>query len=450
MSEIKFSIKDQPAVQQMTIEETKNQPKSISIHTQTIKKTTAKKLNKEIKNILKYSTLAYLLTPFRSKRNLIKLTWTLFLMIILIGSTFYIILSILDFLSYDTITTIKTINEDQSQFPTISFCNKNNSDFKFDVLKLGFNSDDIDDWKMHFETYNDTSFGKCYRFNSGKNMTNQLIPLKYSQSPGIDDGFTFSIYFKPSSDFDTIRIFIHNYTLVPSTIAKHGYTITSGGYNYYIVERIIDKKLKYPYNNCLNNISEFQYNKTIIKYIQEQLNSEYSQIECFRMCKNLIFIESNSQCNCSLNNIGNDIKNDCQIINNTEQAKSLTCIKYYLSNFITAEKCSQYCPLECDSYSFQVTPFMRPILDTGNISLDSPFPYPNFRTYENVSKTFFSIKVYYENLKYTLITQQPKTELFALISEIGGILGVFLGFSIISVIELFELFYELFHIYLLN
>ena len=46
--------------------------------------------------------------------------------------------------------------------------------------------------KTHFEAYNDTSFGKCFRFNSGKNMTNQIIPFKYSQSPGIDNGFTFS------------------------------------------------------------------------------------------------------------------------------------------------------------------------------------------------------------------------------------------------------------------
>ena len=198
MSEITFSNQVQPAVQQMTIKEPKNQLKSISIHTQTtttVSKTKSK-LNNEIKAILKYSTLAYLLTPFRSKRNLIKLTWFLFLMIILFGSTFYIILSILDFLSYDTITTIRTINEDQSQFPTISFCNKNNSEFKFDVLKLGFNSDDIGDWKRHFEAYNDTSFGKCFRFNSGKNMKNQVIPFKYSQSPGIDNGLAFQITFK--------------------------------------------------------------------------------------------------------------------------------------------------------------------------------------------------------------------------------------------------------------
>ncbi len=41
----------------------------------------------------------------------------------------------------------------------------------------------------------------------------------------------------------------------------------------------------------------------------------------------------------------------------------------------------------------------------------------DFKKYENVSKTFFSINVYYESLKYTLISQQPKIELFGLISN---------------------------------
>ncbi len=64
MSETTFSKKVQPAVQHMTIEETKNQLKSISIQTQTITTTTTpkSKLKNEIKTILKYSTLAYLLT----------------------------------------------------------------------------------------------------------------------------------------------------------------------------------------------------------------------------------------------------------------------------------------------------------------------------------------------------------------------------------------------------
>ncbi len=54
----------------------------------------------------------------------------------------------------------------------------------------------------------------------------------------------------------------------------------------------------------------------------------------------------------------------------------------------------------------------------------------------------FKIYIFYEDLKYTLITQKPKIELFGLISNIGGTLGLFIGFSFISVLELFELIAE--------
>jgi len=80
----------------------------------------------------------------------------------------------------------------------------------------------------------------------------------------------------------------------------------------------------------------------------------------------------------------------------------------------------------------------------GNITKSSSyFPYREFRTYENVSKSYYGLRVYYEDLKYTLIKQQPKIELFGLISNVGGTLGLFLGFSFISLLELFEVLAEL-------
>ena len=60
-----------------------------------------------------------------------------------------------------------------------------------------------------------------------------------------------------------------------------------------------------------------------------------------------------------------------------------------------------------------------------------------------MSRTFFAFRVYFEDLKYTLIKQQPKIELFGLISNVGGTLGLFLGFSFISLLELFEVLAEL-------
>jgi hypothetical protein len=111
-----------------------------------------------------------------------------------------------------------------------------------------------------------------------------------------------------------------------------------------------------------------------------------------------------------------------------------------------------YCPLECDSFEYDINLYQQSLLNTGKISnfYNNSIYYGftnDFKTYENVSKTFFSINVYYEDLKYTLISQQPKIELFGLISNLGGILGLFIGFSFISCLELIEILAELIYVY---
>jgi hypothetical protein len=53
------------------------------------------------------------------------------------------------------------------------------------------------------------------------------------------------------------------------------------------------------------------------------------------------------------------------------------------------------------------------------------------------------VYVYYEDLKYTLISQSPKTDTLSLISNIGGILGLLLGISFLSFIEILEIIIEI-------
>lgn len=88
---------------------------------------------------------------------------------------------------------------------------------------------------------------------------------------------------------------------------------------------------------------------------------------------------------------------------------------------------------------------MRPLLATGRCSLGSG--YENFITYENVTRTFFSIVVYFEDLKYTLITQKPTITFLDLIFNIGNILGLFISFTFITCLEIFEVFTEFFFVY---
>ena len=88
---------------------------------------------------------------------------------------------------------------------------------------------------------------------------------------------------------------------------------------------------------------------------------------------------------------------------------------------------------------------------SGSIQNTKGFSYSNkFKNFEEVRKYFFSIYIYYEDLKYTIITQQPRSETFNLISNIGGTLGLFIGISFLSFIEILELIFEVFAILFSN
>ena len=49
---------------------------------------------------------------------------------------------------------------------------------------------------------------------------------------------------------------------------------------------------------------------------------------------------------------------------------------------------------------------------------------------------------------YTIIVQRPNIELFGFISDLGVILGLFIGFTFISLLEIIETLAELAYIYL--
>ena len=167
-----------------------------------------------IKEILLSSSIAYLLSPIRSKRLLIKIVWIIFLIVLLFSSFYYVILNILDYLKYDTTTSIYEINELESEFPTISFCLKNNLIFEIDIKEFYFNNIKlIEEWKNHMESYRDPMMGQCYRFNSGLNMSNQSIPIKKPKTSGLFDGFWFKVNSKSNdSKPDSLFITITNHT----------------------------------------------------------------------------------------------------------------------------------------------------------------------------------------------------------------------------------------------
>jgi hypothetical protein len=112
---------------------------------------------------------------------------------------------------------------------------------------------------------------------------------------------------------------------------------------------------------------------------------------------------------------------------------------------------SEFCPEECDSikYSSSISHASYPSYNEylnllNNSNLISKFPDKNKTSFEDLKRSVLSLKIYYSNLEYTEISQQAKFETWDLVSNLGGILSLFLGLSFLSFFDLFQLIFEVF------
>jgi hypothetical protein len=361
-----------------------------------------------------------------------------------------VITNILDFLKYNTVTSVNFIYERQSPFPAITICSLPFSNATANELFEIARFDRVDvktNFSSIFKEIDDPYYGKCFRYNSGKNNFGENIGIKSSTRGGKTNGLRFKISLKiPAGyDFSELLLSIHNQSSPPSELYNTGFWMRPGSWNYFEVERVLNERLSYPYSDCLNDPEEFSLNKTLINYF---INT--NRIYCYYICSQLYALQE-SLCGCTSNLTNFD--NDCQYRVANSTVKS--CISEYLSIFrkyLQYDKCFEYCPLECNSMSYSISSYSEYFPATGVIGNKTKKEngLQKYKTYEELNKNLIIIYVYYKELKYTLISQQPETEIFDLISKIGGILGLFMGISFMSLIEILEILFEIMSIIFLE
>ena len=347
-------------------------------------------------------------------------------------------------------------NEKEAQFPAISICALPSFNTTINKIITKSYFDDVlqSNFSDYFEEYADVLKGKCFRYNTGKNIYNKSYDIQNSTIKGLKNGvkLILNIQIPANYDYVEVSLFIHNQSLPPIDLFSRIFWLMPGGFNYFELDRVFYKKLSAPYSNCLNDVNSFQLNKELINFLQKE-NRAYTQDDCLYKCSHLFALqESNCSCNSSLNEFGkNCIKN---VYNKAFiDSKIGECISKYLKEFrkkLQDEKCPEYCPLECDSMNYVINSYTEQIALNGNISLNtkSKIDSDDFSTYEELKKNYFALRIYYNELKYTLISEEPKTEMFNFISDIGGILGLFLGISFLSIVEIFEILFEIMFIFL--
>ena len=380
---------------------------------------------------------------FRTKRAFFKLMWLLLTLLFTSACIYFSVNSILDYLQYDTITSITEMYEQESEFPTISICKGKslpNSDFfPLNVIECTFNAIDCKtNYKNYFETFTDHFYGNCYRFNSGKNFFNQKTTILKSSVPGNKFGLNLELTLTTPTSFNNeLVVHLHNKSTPAYELYYEEHFIGSGVYNYFPIEKTITKNLGPPYGNCAN-VDSFDLNRTIIEFIQKNGRS-YTKRECYMLCGNLYYVES-SNCGCGFGLDLDQIDSRCFFtLNLTLKA----CSQKFVESFLeVSNKCEKFCPVECETTTFKSNPYIR-YVNNEHINKSETIQKKNFTSYDDFRLRFFSIIVYFRELKYTLNTQDPKTQFFDALSNFGGIMGVFIGTSFMSFFEFIELVLEI-------
>ncbi len=117
----------------------------------------------------------------------------------------------------------------------------------------------------------------------------------------------------------------------------------------------------------------------------------------------------------------------------------------FSNDFDYINNCGHLCPLECQSTSYRIieTEFKWSDFDASyfsnfinildkNPNLDKKLDLKNL-TAQQLSENMLGLVFYYDSLRYTQISQSPKTSLSVLVSNLGGSFGLFLDLSFVSV-----------------
>ncbi len=371
------------------------------IKEQQTKKTITSQIQTEFFRILDRSTFQGLPNVFWSTNTISKIFWFVLSAVSYLYCATLVIGSILDYYKFEVVTRYENVFENQPLFPSVLIC-----DHDTNRTECLFNKETL------HKLSKSTSL-ECEIFNDNQNdLAVPIIPLS-SQEYGSRSGLQLKLY--SLNVTKGIEVFISNHS---QNVLTDPRVISPGMRTTFVIKRIFEQRLPSPYNNCQMNVTGSEK--------LDALKKPYYQSECLVYCKFYLIAEK-----CQLLDkflefsylyyisyefeylFNLTVINSCQLllINKTENN--------YARNKIRS--CEKICPLECNSFSFAISEFAFKLAD-------GQFP-----------RDYAELNIYYETFYYTVISQSAKISEDALWATIGGLIGLFLGASVLSLGEIIEL-----------
>ena len=285
-------------------------------------------------------------------------------------------------------------------------------------------------------------FGNCLQYNSGYDDWGNVVSLKATTFQSQKYGLQLQIGNLTDENERFLRsdrslkVFIHEQSQVPQYFDS-AFSVELKKQTNIGLKRTESFDEPRPYSEC-QNLTKLDLESDLVQAVRRS-GVAYRQTECFTMAFQRKVVQN---CGCYFTGV------------NAVDQVTRPCLRWdqfgcFLREFYdfqakTSEfkgKWSLECPLECDLVTFDF-----------EVSFSDYSPqYIAYQRKYNLTQNmltgeFSLLSVFYPSMQYTEITQTPKTSLIDLISNLGGSIGIFLGFSIFSLIEIVEIFIRMLYI----
>lgn len=459
---------------------------------------------------------------FNTDRPFLKFMWAFFLIIMSGLCLVEVVKNLKDYYKFEVDTVIEIVNQNEFEFPTLTFCNLQICGFKeYDFQsylkkykqdeyeKFGTDQTQIIDEKLRknntktsffsakeiflrkydenelikilnknktaikmllsckfgdancseddFEFFQMGEFSKCYKFNSGLNFNGTSVDLKKTTKFGKNYGFRMELYVgsqneckSPLSSTSGLVIYVHNHTYT-LTEEDNGIQVQPGTEVSIAIDRTYVKKLPKPYSDCFESIESVDIKNAELIARTINLTNIYTQQYCLQLCFQNFLIQF---CDCYDHTLPNfsppGLKACSKFIDSLYNCQFL--IKRLFYNGKNDEHCLKSCPKECDYVKYDTTISNSQYPSRGYFEFMKKY-YENKFKVENgtlADSSILAVSVFYTSSSYTKITETPSLELYNLLPNIGGTMGLFLGISVLSFVEIIEILIELVALFIKN
>ncbi|XP_062994829.1 acid-sensing ion channel 2 isoform X1 [Elgaria multicarinata webbii] len=270
-----------------------------------------------------------------------------------------------------------------------------------------------------------TKYGKCYMFNSGEDGHPLLTTFKGGTGNGLEimldiqqDEYLPIWGETDETTFEAgVKVQIHSQS-EPPFIQEFGFGVAPGFQTFVATQ---EQRLTYlppPWGECRS--SDFGLDFFPI----------YSITACRIDCETRYVVEN---CNCRMVHMPGDAP-----FCTPEQYKE--CAEPAL--VVLGEKDSNYCvcqtPCNLTRYNKELSMVKIPSKTSAKY-LEKKFN----KSEKYISENILVLDIFFEALNYETIEQKKAYEVAALLGDIGGQMGLFIGASILTILEIFDYIYEL-------